>query len=165
MREESDEMDDHSFDKLTRHLGSGLSRRGALRAALGGLVAAAGASALSAEAVEKGSLGCPGGCNHGFCVIDDDGKHAQCKKPPVCAPNGEPGICCSGYHRHDGICCDADDPGAIAITVTTNVFNAITVTTPPNSTIVTVTVPPTPVTPVVPPRRRRRRHHRRGGRH
>jgi hypothetical protein len=43
-------MDDHSFDELTRNLGSGLNRRSALSAALSGLVAAAGVTALSAEA-------------------------------------------------------------------------------------------------------------------
>jgi hypothetical protein len=243
-------MDDQHFDDLIRGLGSGLSRRGALRSALGGLVAAvAGVSALSVAAAKPGKgkgktqgknkhkskqraqVQCSSGdcstcrtlgqsCNpqydasHQCCATQDlrcsvrtgegtcientpvcqpnctdkrcgdaDGcgsvcggcperqlcvvgrEDVTCKAPPVCAPNGGPGICCSGYHR-DGICCDPNDPGAVAITVQIDVFNSITVTTPPNSVIVTLTSPPAPAAPIIggAGRRKRRRRRRKGGR-
>lgn len=231
-------MNEQHFDDVIRSLGSGLSRRGALRSALGGLVAAvAGVSALSAAEAKPGkgkaqgkskhkskhrpqaqtepttcrALGescCPekdashqccanqgircsvrtgegtcientpvcepnctdkrcgdfdgcdsvcGGCpEKHLCVVDKD--DVTCKPPPVCAPNGGPGICCSGYHRN-GVCCDANDPGAVAITVDIEVFNSITINTPPTTVIVSPAAPS-----VGGAGRRKRRRRRKGGR-
>lgn len=113
-----------------------------------------------------------GGCQtKEFCVLTDNGQSASCKAVPSdCVGNGERGICCSGYHR-DGVCCDANDPGAVAITVTTNVFNQITINTPPTTVITTVNVPAAPAAPatiITTPsvggagrRKKRRKHHRR----
>lgn len=81
-----------------------------------------------------------GGCppEKPFCVV---GEHeVSCQKPPYCTPNGEPGPCCSGYHR-DGVCCDPNEPGAVAIIVSVEVFNRITVNSPPITVFTTITTP------------------------
>jgi len=118
---------------------------------------------------------CP---KHELCVVIAPDT-AICEETPVCCPNGESGICCSGHHCN-GVCCDKNDPGSVAIIVSSEVFNSITVNTPPNTVLVTVTSPPISITqppaPVIPPavvsttpttggagkkkrRRRRRRNH------
>jgi hypothetical protein len=105
-----------------------------------------------------------GGCPpKQLCVIGHE--DISCKEVPVCAPNGESGICCSGYHK-DGICCSADTPGAISILVKVDVFNSITVNTPPNTAIPTVPTPAatTTTTTTNSSQKRRRRRRRRGGR-
>jgi hypothetical protein len=105
-----------------------------------------------------------GGCpDHQICVVGRDDFH--CKPVPTCAPNGEPGgLCCSGYHK-DGICCPADTPGAISILVKVDVYNSITVETPP-STVPVITLPAASSgsSSSNSSQKKRRRRRRRGGR-
>jgi hypothetical protein len=111
---------------------------------------------------------CGGGCGHKqICVVDEHDK-VFCKPlPSDCAPNGHTGICCSGFHRDGGICCDRHEAGAVGIIVSTAVANTITVNTPASTPV--STVPPTTI--IIPGNnsiggagRRRRRRRRKGGR-
>jgi len=116
-----------------------------------------------------------GGCSDykHWCVLADDGRSATCKALPSkdCAPNGKRGLCCSGFHKGDGICCDPYDAGATPIVVTNSNFNSISGGTSPTSVITTVSVPPSSgggttiiTTPSVGGAGRRRKRRRRGGR-
>ena len=72
-------MDAASFDRLTQHLGSATTRRGLLRAFVGGLTAAAVGRVLAASETEarqpcSSDLQCPVAerCISGSCVADSD---------------------------------------------------------------------------------------------
>jgi hypothetical protein len=192
-------MDHELFDSLVRRLSAGLTRRGAVGSALGGLAAAAGLAARPVAEAKKGKgktatgkakrhsrSGAPRSCvrdpktcegkpcdaldNCGtFCGCSDQAgvccSDGICRVPPTCSPNGESGLCCSGHQCGNGTCCAAGNSLASSIVVDVDVFNAITVNTPP--TTVTVTINPVAATTTPAPggagrrRRRRRKHHRR----
>ncbi len=111
------------------------------------------------DAVDNCGHFCGCGDKDGVCCSD-----GICRVPPTCSSNGESGLCCSGHQCGNGVCCAAGNSLASSIVVDVDVFNTVTVNTPPTTVTVTIT-PGTTVTPGGAGRRRTRRRRNRRRKH
>lgn len=105
-------MDDVSFDRLARLAGDPVSRRKALRGGFGGILAAVGVRAASAEVAPQGCRGQNEACSVvKGCCRGLECKGGVCKYPQGCGKKNDycrkDGNCCNGFY------CDIDNAKCI----------------------------------------------------
>jgi hypothetical protein len=107
-------MDGHRFDELTRGVAADIGRRGFIRAALGGALAAFAGTRLAAAQDDGGDNGggngdgggnekrrCPDGCPDGQQCIDGKCREAVCREDKECRDGSD---ACIGGRCRDGQC-------------------------------------------------------------
>lgn len=103
-------MDGHRFDDLARGMAAGIGRRGMIRAALGGALAAFAGSKLASAQDDGGNGGdqrsrnrreCPDGCPDGQRCVDGACREAACGDDDECLSGSD---ACIGGRCRDGRC-------------------------------------------------------------